>query len=219
MKRNGTNSLIWGSTLLIAFAAWTILIQTVDVQPIGANGTDVGFAGINGLFHRLTGVHMTLYTISDWLGFVPLFVCMAFGTLGLVQLINRRSLLRVDCDLLLLGVHYILTILAYLAFEMFPVNFRPVLIGGALEASYPSSTTLLVLGVMPTLVFQVQRRCANTSVRNCVRILSAVFCALMVAMRTLSGVHWLTDIAGGALLSAGLFHLYRAAVLLFLNKP
>lgn len=41
---------------------------------------------------------------------------------------------------------------------MIPVNYRPVLIEGRLEASYPSSTTLLVVSVMPTLMFQAYRR-------------------------------------------------------------
>ena len=37
---------------------------------------------------------MTLYTITDWLGIVPIFICLCFGVMGLVQLIERRSLLK-----------------------------------------------------------------------------------------------------------------------------
>ncbi|MBR3734409.1 MAG: phosphoesterase PA-phosphatase, partial [Lachnospiraceae bacterium] len=140
-KRN----LLIGSVLIAAFALWTFLIQWVDVQAVGQNGTKIGFADFNVQFHQLTGVNMTIYTITDWLGLVPVFVCLCFGMLGLVQLIRRKRLLRVDVDILLLGVYYVIVIACYLIFEMIPINYRPVLIEGRLEASYPSSTTLLVL--------------------------------------------------------------------------
>ena len=212
MKANGKRDALSGAGLLLAFALWTALIRTVDVQPLGVNGTAIGFAAVNVWFHRLTGVHMTLYTITDWLGLVPIAVCLCFGALGLVQLVRRRSLLRVDADILLLGAYYILVILGYLAFEMIPINYRPILIGGAMEASYPSSTTLLVLSVMPTLPFQIARRSQNAAARTTAAWCAGVFSAFMVLGRLIAGVHWATDIVGSVLLSAGLYLLYRSAV-------
>ena len=208
-KRN----LLAGVGLIGAFALWTVLIQWVDVQAVGQNGTKIGFADFNVWFHQLTGVHMTLYTITDWLGLVPIFICLCFGVLGLVQLIKRRSLLRVDPDILLLGAYYVLVIACYLIFEMIPINYRPVLIEGRLEASYPSSTTLLVLSVMPTLMFQANRRVSNAMIRKAVAVFVIAFSAFMVIGRLISGVHWATDIIGSVLLSAGLYMLYRSAVL------
>ena len=119
-----------------------------------------------------------------------------------------------DGDILLLGGYYILVILGYLIFEMIPINYRPILIDGFQEASYPSSTALLVLSVMPTLVFQVNRRTESATVRRAALLMSALFSAFMVIGRLVSGVHWLTDIVGAALLSAGLYLLYRSAVIL-----
>ena len=208
-KRN----LLTGVELIGAFALWTVLIQRVDVQVVGQNGTKIGFADFNEWFHQLTGVHMTLYTITDWLGLVPIFICLCFGVLGLVQLIKRRSLLSVDPDILLLGIYYVLVIACYLIFEMIPVNYRPVLIEGRLEASYPSSTTLLVLSVMPTLWFQANRRVSNAMIRKAVAVFVIAFSAFMVIGRLISGVHWATDIIGSVLLSAGLYMLYRSVVL------
>ena len=121
-------------------------------------------------------------------------------------------MLRVDPDIILLGLYYILVILAYLGFEMIPINYRPILINGALEASYPSSTTLLVLSVMPTLVFQANRRCERKTVKRAVIIFVVLFSAFMVIGRSVSGVHWATDIVGSILLSFGLFELYQIAV-------
>ena len=208
-KRN----LLTGVGLIGAFALWTVLIRRVDVQAVGQNGTKVGFADFNVWFHQLTGVNMTLYTITDWLGLVPIFICLSFGGLGLVQLIKRRSLLRVDSDILLLGVYYVLVIVCYLIFEMIPINYRPVLIEGRLEASYPSSTTLLVLSVMPTLMFQIYRRVENSLIRKAVATFVIAFSLFMVIGRLISGVHWATDIIGSILLSAGLYMLYRSAVM------
>ncbi len=208
----GKSNLLTGTGLVGAFALWTVLIQCVDVQAVGQNRTRIGFAAFNVWFHQLTGVHMTLYTITDWLGLVPIFVCLCFGVLGLVQLIKRRSLIRVDPDILLLGIYYVLVIACYLIFEMIPINYRPVLIDGRLEASYPSSTTLLVLSVMPTLMLQVYRRAVNPLIRKTADVFVIAFSAFMVIGRLISGVHWATDIVASVLLSAGLFMLYRSAV-------
>ena len=196
-----------------AFVIWTLLIQVVDVQPVGQRGTEVGFASLNVWLHEITGVHMLLYTSTDWLGLVPIAVCMGFGGLGLMQWVKRRRVLKVDCDILFLGIYYVVVILCYLGFETVPINYRPVLIDGRLEASYPSSTTLLVLSVMPTLVYQTRRRVRNILVTRVVYILSEMFSAFLVLGRLLSGVHWFTDIVGSVILSAGLFCIYQAVVL------
>ena len=211
--KKGKNGIATGLILILAFILWTVLIQRVDVQPVGQNGTNIGFATVNTWFHRLTGVHMAIYTITDWLGLVPSVVCIGFGVLGLVQLIQRRSLKKVDSDILLLGFYYVLVILGYLIFEMIPINYRPIPIDGVMEASYPSSTTLLVLSVMPTLVFQVNRRARGTAAKRVTAALSILFSLFMVLGRLISGVHWMTDIVGAVLLSAGLYMLYRSTVM------
>lgn len=214
MKKNGKKQLISGGVLLVGFAIWTWLIQRVDVQPAGQGETDIGFATFNGWFHSVTGVHMSIYTITDWAGLVPIFVCIVFGGIGLCQLMKRRSLFKVDRDLIFLGIYYVVVIFGYLIFEMIPINYRPILIEGILEASYPSSTTLLVLSVMPTLVFQVNRRVTNLTVKRIIGVLTIAFSAFMVIGRLIAGVHWFTDIVGAVILSAGLFCLYKASVLM-----
>ena len=218
MKKSGKRTLVIGIMLIIAFAVWTILIQMVDVQQVGLNGTDIGLATFNCWFHKLTGTNMPLYIITDWLGIVPLVICMIFATIGLIQLIKRRSLLQVDYGIIILGIYYILVMLGYFVFEMIPINYRPVFINGHMEASYPSSTTLVVLSVMPTLIFQCNRRIKNAWVKIVINIVSIIFSAFMVIGRLLSGVHWITDIIGSIILSAGLFLIYKAVVLLCAKK-
>lgn len=212
MKESGKRKLYLGFLLVAVFVVYTYLVQTVDVKPLGVNGTDIGFSTLNCLFHKACGVHMALYAATDWAGLVPLLTAGAFGVLGLIQLVKRRSLLKVDADILILGVYYAAVIALYLAFERIPINYRPILIGGFMEVSYPSSTTLLTLGVMPTLPEQVRRRCKSRAVIRSVCVLSAAFSAFMVIGRTVCGVHWLTDIVGSVIISAGLFCLYQGAV-------
>ena len=216
--KNAKRGLIIAAALILGFVLWTILIQKVDVQPAGdyEPQKDVGFAGINTWFHGLTGFSETLYKITDWLGLVPIVVCIGFGILGLIQLIKRKSLLKVDTDIILLGIFYIVVIAGYLLFEMITINYRPVLVDGLAkpESSYPSSTTLLVLSVMPTLKFQVDRRSGNPRVRLVTTLFTVLFTAFMVIGRTVAGVHWLTDIIGAILLSAGLYMLYRSCVIM-----
>ena len=203
-------SFVASMCLLTAFVLWTVAICFVDVRAIGPQGSFVGFAGINGFVHNLTGVHWGLYNITDWLGLVPIFVCMGFSILGLIQWIKRKSICKVDHDILILGGFYIITIGAYLLFESVVINYRPVLIGGSLEASYPSSTTMLVMCVMPTAIMQFGNRIKNKVLRNIVAFLIIVFIAFMVIGRLICGVHWLTDIVGGALLSAGFVMMYHS---------
>ena len=214
MKKNGKKQFITGVSFMLVFVFWTWLIQKIDVQPVGQKETDVGFAAFNGWFHKLTGVHMGLYTITDWLGLVPVFVCIVFGGIGLWQLIKRKNLFKVDTDLIYLGIYYVVVIFGYLFFEMYPINYRPILIEGILEASYPSSTTLLVLSVMPTLVLQANRRIENRYLKRIIYAFTIVFSVFMVIGRLVSGVHWFTDIMGAVFLSTGLFYLYKAVVLI-----
>ncbi len=212
MNKRGKKVFLAGVALLAVFVLWTVLVLCVDVRPVGQQGTDVGLAALNVAFHALTGEHMGLYELTDLLEFVPFLVCVCFGALGLAQWIRRKKLKKVDLDIRLLGLYYVVVIAAFVLFELVTINYRPVLIEGKLEGSYPSSTTLLVLSVMPTLAFQAARRAKKPGVRLLTSVFVAVFTAFMVLGRLISGVHWLSDILGGVLLGVGLYLLYRSAV-------
>lgn len=208
MKKQNKRNFCIALGLLAAFVLWTAIINRVDVQAIGPQGSAVGLAALNGFFHDLTGVHLSLYGITDWLSLVPLGMVLGFGTLGLVQWVKRKSLLKVDRSILVLGGFYLVVMAVYVLFEVYAVNYRPVLIEGVLEVSYPSSTTMLVLTVMPTAVLQLKFRIKNPALRRGIVFAIIAFTVFMVVGRLVSGVHWVTDIIGGGLLSAGLVMLY-----------
>ena len=214
MKTEKHRNVFAGIGWLAAFVIWTLMLGVVDVQAIGPEGSRVGLAGMNRCFHSLTGVHMALYTLTDWLSLIPVGLAAGFGVLGLKQWIQRRRLWRVDRNILVLGCFLAAVAAAYCFFEMAAVNQRPVLIEGRLETSYPSSTTMLVLCVMPAVGMQLKAQMQSRLLSRWITAAIIAFTAFMVLGRLVSGVHWLSDIIGGALLSAGLVMLYAA----FLKK-
>lgn len=212
MKRTHKFYFFLSAATLALFVIYTAAVSTVDVGAVGPQNSSVGFSVINKAVHDFFGVHWLLYTITDWAGLVTILVTLGFAMLGLVQLIRRKSLLRIDSSILILGGFYLLVFGAYLLFETMVINYRPVLINGILEASYPSSTTILALCVMPSAMMQFSQRIKHRWLLLFVNSLCAAFAAFMVVGRLISGVHWLTDIIGGCILSTGLVLLYAAVV-------
>ena len=213
MKEKGKKNLYIGIILLVAFLLWTCAVRFVDVQQIGPQNSSVGFATINNLVHTLTGTNMCLYTLTDWLGLVPIVFAISFGMLGLIQWIKRKHILKVDFNILVLGGFYIVVMAIYVVFEIFVVNYRPVLINGCLEASYPSSTTTLVICVMSSALIQFNLRLKNNFLKKSVVFIIIAFIVFMIIGRLISGVHWVTDIIGGALISASLVQMYKGIIM------
>ena len=216
MKKKNSVNLIVSLVSVFMFILWTAALYWFDVKAIGPDNTCVGFATLNAAINNFTGANMTLYSVTDWLGLVPIFVAIGFALLGLIQWIKRKKLRYVDYSLFVLGAFYIVVVLFYLMFEIITVNYRPVLIDGVLEKSYPSSTTLLVVCVMSTAVMQFNVRIYDKMLRKVVSFFISsfimVFIVFMVVGRLFSGVHWFSDIVGGLLLSVGLIGMYRYAV-------
>ena len=203
-------TLFIGVCLLALFVLWTVLVCVIDVRSVGPHGTSVGFATVNEKACALFGVNMTLYTLTDWLGLVPIATALGFAVLGLKQWIERKSILRVDRSLLVLGAFLLTVFAVYILFEYLVINYRPTLINGRLEASYPSSTTMLVMCVMPAAALELNSRIQNKAIKRCVFSIMALFTVFTVIGRLLSGVHWLTDIIGATLVSAGLVITYAS---------
>lgn len=211
MKKNCKAWFICAAALFAAFAVFTALAAFYDVKPVGPDGSEVGFAALNLFVFEKLGVHMQWYDITEYLGYLALAVAAAFGAMGLFQLVKRRSIRRVDRQILVLGVFYVLVLCCYVFFEVVVINFRPVLVEGQLEASYPSSHTVLTVCIMGTAALQLHRLLQNKKLlRIGAEILSVLIAGVTVVGRLLSGVHWFTDIVGGLLLSAAMLALYAA---------
>ena len=202
MNKKKRNFLI--STILILLALiFTILVKVVDVKTIGVNETNIGFATLNQFVFKTTGVNMIWYHITDWLGLVPVFMAIVYGIIGFIQLIKRKSLFKVDKEIMILGLFYIIVISLYIFFEKVIVNYRPILMNGFLEASYPSSHTLMAICLCGSSII-VNKKLFNNKITTFIDGLSVVIIFTTVIGRLISGVHWFTDIIGGMIISIAL---------------
>lgn len=192
------------STILILLAVvFTILVKVVDVKQVGVNETSIGFVTLNQFVFKTTGVNMIWYHITDWLGLVPIFMAMVYSLLGLVQLIKRKSLFKVDKEIIILGLFYVVVISIYIFFEKVIVNYRPILMNGFLEASYPSSHTLMTICLCGSSII-VNKKMFNNKITKLMNKLSLIIIFITVIGRLISGVHWFTDIVGGIFISIAL---------------
>jgi len=192
------------STIFILLAVvFTIFVKVVDVKPIGANETSIGVASVNQAVFKTIGVNMIWYHITDWLGLVPIFMAMIYAFIGFGQLIKRKNIFKVDKEILILGLFYIVVIFLYVFFEKVIVNYRPILMNGFLEASYPSSHTLMTICLCGSSII-VNKTLFNNKMAKFINVLSAVIITITVIGRLLSGVHWVTDIIGGIFIGVAL---------------
>lgn len=205
--KNGT---VLSLIAFVLFGIFTILIKLIDVQPAGPDGSLIGFASINTAFNKLFSYNESLYKITEILGYAA-FVFMAFfAFIGLVQLIKSKSFKKVDASIYFLAVFYVLVLLAYALFEIVIVNYRPIIFGSELEASYPSSHTVLGICVYLSSLVEFRRLFkTKTKIVKVFSIICILFAAMTVIGRLLCGVHWLTDIIGGIMLSAALLMVFK----------
>lgn len=200
------------STILILLAVvFTILVKVVDVKQVGVNETSIGFATVNKFVFKSIGVNMIWYHITDWLGLVPIFMSMAYALIGFIQLIKRKSIFKVDKEIIILGLFYIVVISFYIFFEKVIVNYRPILMNGFLEASYPSSHTLMTICLCGSSII-VNKKLFNNKATKPVNVLSGVIIAITVIGRLISGVHWFTDIIGGIFISIALLMMLYSVI-------
>lgn len=190
------------------------LVRLVDVAPIGADGTSIGLSHLNQFVFDLFGVNMLWYNITDWLGVAAVLTGFVFAVTGLVQLIKRRSLLKVDREILSIGGLYIVVIGLYLFFENVIINYRPIIMpdNTSPEASFPSSHTMLVCVIMGSAAMLINRYIRNKPLNRILRAVCYVIIGVTVVGRLIAGVHWFTDILGGILISVTLLSLYEEVI-------
>ena len=210
---------IMTGVLFLLFAVFTAIVTHVDVQQIGPEQSSVGLASLNQFVLNLFGVNLLWYNITDWLGVVAILFAIGFAALGLCQLIKRKSLLKVDHQILLLGGFYVLVVTIYVFFELVVINYRPIILSTSLEASYPSSHTMIVICIMATAMLEFHRLLKDHTIwLKALDVISVLLIAVTVVGRLVSGVHWFTDIVAGVILSAALVALYYSVTIFMGEK-
>lgn len=211
------NALIYFSVAaasLLLFIALTVCLLFVDRREASPIGTVVGFASVNSAIFDLAGVNYTLYDLTQILGYLALAVAAGLAVLGLVQLIRRKSLLRVDPELLCMAVLFLTVATVYVAFEFLNVNLRPVLMPGEKvpEPSYPSTHTMMSVCILIPAAAYFGKLIKLPAIRIPTVVLCLGAASVTVVCRLLSGAHWFTDILGGLLISCALVSAYFGAI-------
>lgn len=207
MHRSRRSQLIAGGLLILLFIVFTVLVQRVDVAAIGPSGSEVGFSSLNALVQERLPYRENWYLLTKYIGYVPFLFLPFCLIVALVQLVKWRSLFEIDRCLYLLAFFDVLVLGIYVLFEKVIINYRPVILDEGLEASYPSSHTLMAIFILGT-AFLVFPRYASYHASLLLRGLCIFLMAFIVLGRLVSGVHWFTDILASCLLGAGLVLLY-----------
>ena len=207
--KNKNNLFVSGISGLLVMIL-IVLVRFIDVRPIGPEGTSIGLSRLNSFFFRLSGVNILWYHITDWLGVAAILVAFLFAMAGFVQLIKRRSILKVDHEILALGGLYIVVIGLYVLFEIVIVNYRPIIMPDGIhpEASFPSSHTMLVCVIMGSAIMLIGKYVKEKQLCRVLRGFYSAIIGITVIGRLIAGVHWLTDIVGGVLISIFLLSLF-----------
>ena len=210
-------NIITSITMIILAVIYTVLVKIIDVAPIGPNNSEVGFSKINGFFHNLLGSNMTIYKITEILGIIPLLMAGIYAIIGLVELIKRKSLNKVDYEIYALAGLYVVVLGLYVFFEKCIINYRPILIDGVLEASYPSSHTLMALCICGSSII-VNKRIFHKKIFNLENKLSIFLMITIILGRFISGVHWFSDIIGAIFISLALLSSFYTVISSFTHK-
>lgn len=194
-------------SFIIITVIYIILIKTVDVAPIGPNESKVGFSTFNGFVKESLPYNETVYKLTEYLGYGAIAVAGIYAFVGFLQLVKRKSLKKVDKEIYLLAGLYVLVVILYALFEVVIINYRPILMEDVLEASFPSSHTMLALTVCGSAI--IFNSFKKLKCRRLVNTFLALIMCLIVIGRFVSGVHWATDIIGGVLISTTLLIMFK----------
>ena len=214
-KRNLVISVI----LILLAIIFTILVKNVDVNTLGANGSNIGFSTLNRSVFDNIGVNMTWYNITNCLGIISIIIALAYVLIGLIQLVKRKNVSKVDKEIIALGIFYVILAAIYIAFEIFIVNYRPILMDGELEASYPSSHTMLTIFICGSAILINSKLFKDNKIAKITNVVALIIMIVTVIGRLLSGVHWFTDILGGIIIASALLMSYYTVLdYLAMNK-
>ncbi len=197
---------------LIIVILYILLIKFVDVQAIGPQNTKVGCATINHFFQNILPYNDIFYKISKYFGYLSFLLIFFYASIGLYQLIKYKSIEKVDKKIIMLGFFYIIVLITYFFFEKVSLNYRPVILDEGLEASFPSSHTMLAICVCLSSIIMNKHIKFKQTPRKIFNIAILVLMAIIVLSRFLSGVHWFTDIIGGILISLFLVYILYISI-------
>ena len=198
--------------IFVLVLIYILLVKFYDVANIGPENSSVGFSGINSLIHKTLPYNATWYKFTKYFGLIPVLYGVFYGLQGLAQLIKYKTLKKVDKRLLYLLVFYILVGITFVFFEKVIINYRPILEDGVLEASFPSTHTLIAVCFCASSLLISKYYIKDKKTLKAFDYATLVLMIFLVVGRLIAGCHWLTDIIGGIFISVFLVSLYYSFI-------
>lgn len=212
MKKNNVITSLLAIGLCVFY---TLCVRFYDYRAIGPLNSKVGFATLNERFKDYIGVHMTLYKVTNILGIFLGLIALAFVIIGVIQLVKRKKIFKVDKEIILMGCFYVVVIAVFFLFEKLKINYRPILDHGDLEASFPSTHVFITLCIGVSAMLITNKYFKPYRLIN---ILIGLLMAAIIILRVISGVHWFTDIIGGIFIGGTLLYIFYSFLLVIKKK-
>ena len=209
-----TKFLITTILLLMLTIFFIVTLKLVDVKPIGPQETRVGYATLNKAVFDKVGTSSLWLDVTKYMGYGCLAVAGLFTVLAVIQLIRRWSLSAVDRHFKGVIVLYLAVLVVEALFRYLVINRRPVLLPGETvpAPSFPSTHTMIACVAMGSAVMMIDYYVENSLAQALLQFFCILCMIILVGGRLLAGVHWLTDIIGGILISLVLLTTYRGYV-------
>lgn len=204
-------AIIWTAVAVV----FSFMIRLVDVGIAGETQTEVGLVHLNRKFAEMySSFDQTAYNWSEWIGFFFLALVGVCGLFGLSQLIKRKNLLKVDMEILFMGILYLITLGLYFLFTKVAITYRPIIVPGedGIEPSFPSSHSMMAVVVAGAISSVIDRYLSNKNLCKLIKYLLMVLAILTFVFRMESGAHWFTDIWAGLFIGGALISWYEVSI-------
>lgn len=122
-----------------------------------------------------------------------------FAIFGLCQWIKRKSIKKVDKELIFMLVPLILMAIVYFVFDKFLIwNTRP---DGSGEPSFPSTHVMVVATIFLLIALVLPRYIKSKAACALLDLMMLIFIVLTCVGRVLANKHWTSDVIGALIFS------------------
>ena len=154
-------------------------------------------------------------TVSDIILATSLATFAIFAILGFCQWIKRKSLKKVDKELLWAILPFILMVATYIVFDKFIIlNTRP---NGSSEPSFPSTHTMVVATIFLITAIILPKYIKSRAARIVLDLMMLAFVVLVSIGRVLANMHWISDVVGGLVFAAIFATIYYLIIRRYKN--
>lgn len=133
--------------------------------------------------------------ITNIILIISILTLGVFAVLGLYQWIKRKSIIKVDRELIWMLLPLVLMAITYFIFDkLLVLNTRP---NGSGEPSFPSTHVMVVATIFFITTLILPKYVKSKIVRIILEVLMFIGISLTCTGRVLANMHWPIDVIGG----------------------